>query len=170
VLGAEADWQWSLQKDSVCISECLPAAVAGTLVALTDEQTLKWFGTARARFGWVAPSGALWYATGGAAWARIDQTLSLIAVPGVPFFAVGSTNAASFSHNKAGWTVGGGVEIPLWNRFTAKAEYLYVDLGSVTNSFTTALDPNIALGPQTTTSSSAIRDHIVRFGLDYHFN
>jgi outer membrane immunogenic protein len=32
--------------------------------------------------------------------------------------------------NNAGWTVGGGVEFALPSNWTAKAEYLYVDLGN----------------------------------------
>ena len=40
---------------------------------------------------------------------------------------------------KTGWTIGGGVEAPLTylglsNRWSGKFEFLYVDLGSITNS------------------------------------
>src|ERR1051326_1318670 len=59
VVGAEVDWQWSDQKDSACTYACLPAGPAGVpgvgpagvLLSITDEQSLKWFGTARARIG-----------------------------------------------------------------------------------------------------------------------
>jgi outer membrane immunogenic protein len=61
--------------------------------------------------------------------------------------------------------------VPLAGHWSAKAEYLYVDLGSVTNSFTSALGARLVPSTtQTTISSYSIRDHIVRFGLNYRFN
>jgi outer membrane immunogenic protein len=170
VLGLEADAQWSGQSDSACVSACLPAGNPASLLSLTDEQSLKWFGTARGRVGWVAPNGSLWYATGGAAWGRVEETLTLSATPG--FFATGTTAAASFSHDRVGWTAGGGVEVPVWNRWSVKAEYLYVDLGKVTDSFTTAIDAAAAppATTQTTSSSYSIHDHIIRIGVNYHLD
>jgi len=46
----------------------------------------------------------------------------------------------------------------------------YVDLGSVTNSFTSA--PGAGLVPTTaqTTSAYSIHDHIVRLGINYRWN
>ncbi len=177
LIGAEADWQWSRQTDFACISECLPAAfvgtpgaVAGVLMGMTDSQTLKWLGTARARFGWIAPNRSLWYVTGGAAWGQVEDAIALVATPGV--LAAGAQSMASFSHSKLGWTVGAGAELPLWSRWSVKAEYLYVDLGSVTDAFTSPLDvvTQFPSTSQTTSTSFKIHDHIVRFGLNYHFN
>jgi outer membrane immunogenic protein len=169
VLGVESDWQWSGQSETVCTYACLPASGAGALLSITDEQSLKWFGTARGRIGWLSQGGSLWYATGGLAWGRVDQNLTLAGTPG--FFLGSTTSAASFANDKVGWTIGAGVETPLWSHLSVKAEYLYVDLGSVTNTFASALDPANQLGTtQITTTSSSIRDHIVRLGLNYHFD
>jgi outer membrane immunogenic protein len=174
VLGAEIDWQWAHQTDSACISECLMpppnvVVIPGLPLGITDDQALKWFGTARARVGWVAPNDALWYATGGAAWGRVDETVTLIAQP--PFFAPGSPSQGIFSHTKAGWTAGAGVEIPLWDRWSVKAEYLYVDLGKVNDSFGGPLDAfQLPATAQTTSSIFSIHDHIVRLGVNYHIN
>jgi opacity protein-like surface antigen len=71
--------------------------------------------------------------------------------------------------------VGAGIEAPIGNKLSVKAEYLYVDLGSITNSFTSAVDPAGPLaGPagtaQTTTSTSSIHDHIFRVGVNYHLD
>ena len=46
---------------------------------------------------------------------------------------VGAESAASpaSSDTNVGWTVGGGVEAALAGNWTAKIEYLYVDLGDV---------------------------------------
>src|SRR5262249_20702680 len=68
---------------------------------------------------------------------------------------------------KTGWTVGGGLEYRLAGNWTAKAEYLYMDLGSLSHSFVyTANNPFIGF-PTTNVYSSSIRDHIVRVGLNY---
>jgi outer membrane immunogenic protein len=48
----------------------------------------------------------------------------------------GITRASgSFSDTRGGWTLGGGVETALIGNWSAKLEYLYVDLGTTTNSF-----------------------------------
>ncbi len=134
-----------------------------------DNQSIKWLSTARARLGWVAPGGSLWYATGGAAWGRVEDTVTLIAQP--PFFAAGAPMSSVLTQTKLGWTIGAGAEIPVWERWSLKAEYLYVDLGKMTNSFTSALDPFQAPATaQTTSSVSSIHDHIFRLGVNYHLN
>jgi outer membrane immunogenic protein len=169
VLGVEADWQWSGQSESVCSYGCLPAASPGALLAIEDQQSIKWFGTARGRIGWLTSGGSLLYATGGAAWARVDQTLTLTGTP--LFFATGTTSQASFSETKLGWAVGAGIESPLADRWSLKAEYLLVGFNGITNSLSTPLDPGLAPSTtQLTTSSVNIRDHIVRLGLNYHFD
>jgi outer membrane immunogenic protein len=99
----------------------------------------------------------------------------------VPFFGSG-TAAASSRTTKTGWTVGGGVETSLawmgWSpNWSAKLEYLYVDLGSVSNSVTAALGGGTGAGGATSPaptsatllSSHDIRDHIIRVGVNYRF-
>ena len=79
--------------------------------------------------------------------------------------------AATLAQDKFGWTIGAGAEIPVWDRWSVKAEYLYVDLGKINNSFTTALDPFQAPATaQTTSSIFSVHDHIFRLGVNYHFN
>jgi outer membrane immunogenic protein len=62
--------------------------------------------------------------------------------------------------------VGGGIEAALWGSWTAKAEYLYMDLGSLS----TAISASTPGQPATLTTTSTVRDHIVRIGANYHFN
>jgi outer membrane immunogenic protein len=190
VFGVEADWQWSGQKDTVntgCSSPGTPAHFAiggsGFGQCLTDEQKLTNFGTARARGGFVV-NDSLWYVTGGAAWATVkdNYTFNGSCNPLIfPGFCGAPTNlgpflggAAGFSHTKTGWTIGGGVEQRLWgSNWSAKLEYLYVDLGSVTDTFGVALNPlyfGVALAAasaMSVTSSYRVTDHIVRVGLNY---
>jgi len=152
VLGVEADWQRTSQEDYACRDDC------NGVLSITYDQSLRWFGTARARLG-VAQDRTLWYVTGGAAWGQIDDNFSLYS----KFFGVfPSVNA---THELSGWTAGGGVETALAGPWTAKLEYLYVDLGSVTDSyFTPAL-----FGGTTFSNTTWIRNNIIRGGLNYRF-
>ena len=81
---------------------------------------------------------------------------------------------------KIGWTVGGGTELALGGNWTAKFEYLFVDLGSFNTTFTGlagcfgpvvgssfACSVNVA---GTGTIHSTITDNIVRVGLNYQFH
>jgi outer membrane immunogenic protein len=79
--------------------------------------------------------------------------------------------AATVAQNKFGWTIGAGTEIPVWDRWSVKAEYLYVDLGKINNSFTSALDVfQLPATSQTTSSTFSVHDHIFRLGVNYHFS
>jgi outer membrane immunogenic protein len=63
----------------------------------------------------------------------------------------------------SGWVAGAGVEYAFLQNWSAKAEYLYVDLGSKV-----FLNPNTNLGgvPHIVT----LNNHIVRVGLNYRFS
>ncbi len=68
-----------------------------------------------------------------------------------------------------GWTVGAGVEGAIGGNWTARLEYLYVDLGHVSGSFVTPIN---ALGGGVITSdyNSHITDNILRVGINYRFD
>ncbi len=71
-----------------------------------------YFGTVRARLGYAFDH-VLPYVTGGLAWANNKVT----------------ANGLSQSNTSTGWAAGAGVEYALTNNWTARAEYLYLDLG-----------------------------------------
>ena len=182
LVGLEADWQWTSQKNAS--SACTPpaslaffgAGANGFGYCLADESKLTDFGTARARGG-VLIHDTLWYATGGAAWGTVKDdfafggTANATIFPGAlqpgPFLPGGG----SFSRTKVGWTVGAGVETKLDSHWSAKLEYVYVDLGSVDETFAIpinpAFGPAFTTGSATATRSSRITDNIVRIGLNY---
>jgi outer membrane immunogenic protein len=60
---------------------------------------------------------------------------------------------------EAGWTAGAGVENQFAKNWSAKLEYLYVDLGTHRFLNLTGFDTNIKL-----------RDNLVRAGLNYQFH
>ncbi len=174
VLGIEADIQGSGQKggfDFVCPSG-ICAAPFGVIALfpggpVTDSlsQKLAWFGTVRGRIGATVTPSVLAYVTGGLAYGEVKSDLIVSGTNA----AVPASAAFSSSTTKAGWTVGAGLEGRLSGNWTAKIEYLYVDLGTVAvGPFVT---PIIALGGGflATNLSSRITDNIVRVGVNYKF-
>jgi outer membrane immunogenic protein len=152
VLGVEADFQGTTQYDSVCLLSC-----EAPFQFVSAQQKLPWFATFRGRAGY-ASGPALFYLTGGLAVGEV-RTEVQATIDGV-------TTAASFDQIKTGWVVGGGIEAALAGNWTAKAEYLYMDLGSVSQTF---LSPSPLTPTLTTSLASDVRDHIFRIGLNYRF-
>ena len=72
-----------------------------------------WLGTARGRIGY-AFGRFLQYITGGGAYGDVKGSL---------------LGVGDFKQTKAGWTGGAGVEYAFIDNWSAKLEYLYVDLG-----------------------------------------
>jgi outer membrane immunogenic protein len=94
----------------------------------------------------------LLYATGGAALAQVDTNAT--AALG-PFFAVDNR-----SQSRTGWTLGGGAEVEFAPRWTAKIEYLHVDLGDRTTTF--LLSPPIS-------NTSRLDANVITTGVNYRF-
>src|SRR5262249_52680081 len=133
LVGFETDFDWSGMKGSS--STALPDP---TLTTAVDEH-IKWFGTVRGRFGYLPVDNLLAYVTGGFAYGRVDHTANMANV-GTGGFGVdnGTTGffcdggftcfAGSSGHTATGWTLGGGLEYAFWQKWSVKAEYLYVSL------------------------------------------
>jgi outer membrane immunogenic protein len=97
-----------------------------------------WFGTVRGRVGY-ALNNVLLYATGGLAFGELTAT----------------TFGMSESQTNAGWTAGVGAEMGFAPNWSAKVEYLFVDLA----------DSNFVI----TGASNGFRFGVVRAGVNYHF-
>jgi outer membrane immunogenic protein len=145
VLGAEADAQFADQSQHDCFDYCL----AKQSIDLATR--LPWFATVRGRIGYAAGP-LLIYGTAGAAIGR--TRVDYMGLDGRPFAR------DSFSATRTGWTAGGGLEAALSERWSAKAEYLYLDLGDVNR------DVHDNFG-STDNVRVALRDHTVRVGLNY---
>jgi len=151
VFGVEADFQGAFAEDKdACVSNC------GTATQVSIKQTLPWFGTARGRIGYSLGS-TLFYGTAGYAYGETKSELSAI-LPS-PSFTVTS--------RRGGWTAGGGIESPLQvfgllgPNWTAKTEYLYVDLGRTSD---------VLVPASGSAFSTRMQEHIFRGGINYHFN
>jgi len=146
VLGVEGDIQANDQSQRDCFDFCLRDQS-------TDFGTrLPWFATLRGRAGYGAGP-FLVYGTAGAALGSVETSYRR--------YHFGHTFASGiFSEVKSGWTAGGGIETALSEHWTAKAEYLYLDLGRVAHAMPDLVGGNAQF-------STTIRDHIFRVGLNY---
>jgi outer membrane immunogenic protein len=134
VWGLEGDGDWSDIKGSTTG----PGCGIGSCTTKND-----FLSTVRGRLGFAADR---WmpYITGGLAIGDIKTSNPL-------GLGVDQTNA--------GWTAGGGIEFALASNWTAKVEYLYVDLGNV--------NCTVTCGPLT--NSVSFTANVVRGGFNFRF-
>ena len=133
VFGLEGDVDWANIRGSFANAACAGGC----------ETKSSWLATVRGRLGYSLDR-VMPYITGG------------LAVGDIQANRVGFSG---MSDTRAGWTIGGGIEGVIVDRWTAKLEYLYTDLGS---SSCAAASCGIA------TNVSA-RNNILRAGLNYRF-
>lgn len=147
VWGFESDLQASGQKGSSTFRGINP------LTTISTDRKLEWFGTSRSRLGFLWTPNVLVYGTAGVAYGQVKNSATITNPAG--------SATATFRDVKAGWTAGGGVEAALGGGWSAKLEYLYIDLGK-----TEETDVTPGLG---TTAVETWRntDNIVRAGLNY---
>jgi outer membrane immunogenic protein len=98
-----------------------------------------WFGTLRGRAGF-AVSNFLIYGTAGVAFGELQAQ---------------TTGLQSENHTNVGWTAGAGVEAGFAANWSAKVEYLFVDLASNTYGLTG--------------TSNGLSASLFRMGVNYHF-
>jgi outer membrane immunogenic protein len=160
IFGVEADIQGTDQRGTFtapAVVTVVPGVGAITAVGSLTEK-LPWFGTARGRLGFAPAPRWMLYVTGGLAYGEVRSTGGVVLTG--PIAGVTST---TFDSTRTGWTVGGGAEWAIADRWSAKAEYLYIDLGTVNDTFV-APAPVPVLG-----ASTRVTDNIFRVGLNYHF-
>ena len=178
LFGIEADIQASGERGDQFLSFVIPAFVAplaqgvtpATTVTIAAEHKLNWFGTLRGRLGVLPTDRFLLYVTGGLAYGELESNY-LVGLGALGPVAVGSKTT------KAGYVVGAGAEGALWGNWTAKAEYLYMDLGTfdvagaaaTTNQLNTPSPGFNTVTTFNTSASTRFTDHIFRVGLNYHF-
>ena len=179
LVGAEADFDWSTIKGTGKDSFRLVFDPSSSFVA---SENVKWFGTVRARVGFLPLNNVLLYGTAGLAYGRVDTNVGLNSTVteanGVTSFnctfagGPGARNCfvGNSSRTQAGFAVGGGGEYLLWHNVSLKAEYLYVDLGDGAKTNVVARVP---FGPTPPTSFiagySSVIFQTVRAGLNWKF-
>ena len=122
VPGIEADFNYNGVDESYRVNRPLSSPLAGNFVH-TIKQKLDFLGTLRGRLGFAPTSRSLLYLTGGFAYGHVASRTNVL------FTLGGDTYAGSSSSTQPGWTVGAGGEYGFSGNWSAKLEYLYVDLG-----------------------------------------
>ena len=161
VAGIEADLDMANVKGSSTGS----VVMAPYTVATTGSQKLSWLGTARGRLGYSIMPNTLVYGTGGLAIGKVDSATSVTVSGPAPFNAAA---AADTSKTKTGWALGAGIEQALGSGWSVKAEYLYVNLGTITNQFGTSIATK-PVSPVNFSSSQKFDYQTVKVGLNYRF-
>ena len=136
--GVQGGYNWQLGSPVVL-------GIEGDLQATGAEDTFApykfsnpWFGTVRGRIGYAC-NNILFYGTAGLAFGELQA----------------ETFGLSESHTSAGWTAGVGAEFGLSSNWSAKVEYLYVDLN----------DSNFVI----TGNQNGYHFGTLRAGVNYHF-
>jgi len=150
VFGIEGDFDasWLDGKSSNVYCGAL-----GFGAAAQCETSNSWLGTVRARVGYAADR-VLFYGTAGGAFGNIEA----------------GANGGLQSSTKAGWTAGAGVEVAFADNWTARVEYLYVDLENATCSAANPCgnDPGGVAGVPAN-QTVKFNANLIRLGVDYKF-
>lgn len=184
VVGIEADIQGALERDTTNnltqnftfesfdpTGKFVSASIGTVSTSYTTQ--IDWFGTVRARIGYVWGNGeVLSYITGGLAYGQVKISGTNL-VSGL--FETESTGGSfttihSFGHShvNTGWVVGYGTEGRLAaSNWTWKVEGLYMDLGTLDDPDNPVLAVNASGG--TVNTHSHFTDGILRGGLNYKF-
>jgi outer membrane immunogenic protein len=145
VFGIEGDGGWTnLRGNSGSTCGAIAAVVPPPASCQTQSQ---WLATVRGRAGYAFDR-ILLYGTAGAAFGNVQTGLN----PPSTFD----------SSTEAGWTVGAGLEVAFAPNWTAKAEYLFVDLPNAT--CTTIGNCGGAAG-----SIVSFNESIIRAGVNFKF-
>jgi outer membrane immunogenic protein len=148
------------------------AALKGAATGLTGNglATTSWtekvdaFGTARGRLGYIA-NNWLFYSTGGFAWSNDTLTRTqLVTLPVSPVAGLVMSNSAT----RTGWAAGGGVEWGFAPNWVARLEYLHLDLGDPTFSFTTTSGNGATISRSI--DEGRLKVDTLRVGVSYLFN
>ena len=147
VFGVEGDWDWQGLQGTNNSSFCNILA-SGTPSCETKSD---WIGTIRGRTGCAADR-VLFYATGGGAFGNVQTGLNTLSLQ---------------SNTEFGWTAGTGIEWAFADNWTAKVEYLFVDLGNTTcnTSANCGFDAGIA-----SNNSVSFTESMIRAGVNFKFN
>jgi outer membrane immunogenic protein len=163
VFGVEGDIEYFRLSGSATTTAAYPLAKPGTVCpdangncfTINSSASTSWLSTVRGRVG-VAANNWLFYATGGAAFTNLQGNFTFSDTSPV-------LEAASISTDtRVGYTAGGGLEVGLGSHWSVKAEYLYVNFGTIS---TTGF-----LAPQPLFHSIDLKANIVRVGLNYQFH
>jgi outer membrane immunogenic protein len=151
VFGVEGDWDWQGLQGTSNGSFCNAISTPG--IALPSCETKSdWIATIRGRAGYAADR-VLFYATGGGAAGNVQTGLSTLSLQ---------------SNTEYGWTAGAGIEWAFADNWTAKVEYLFVDLGNTTCN--TSANCGFDAAATASNNSVSFTESMIRAGVNFKFN
>jgi outer membrane immunogenic protein len=156
VFGIEADADYLSNKSTVV------GVDAATGASNQHVFTIPFFSTVRGRVGY-AWDRVLVYGTAGLAMGEYQVQRTQVTTPAAgptPITPAPMGTVENYSDLRLGWTAGGGIEYAMTDNFTARVEYLFADLESLTYSF-----------PISNRTQAAPSEYVnlIRFGLNYKF-
>ncbi len=176
LVGLEADFDGvaGAHSQATPFSTVTPVAPFPIVQTLNDRKSTNYLGTVRGRLGWLITPTWLVYGTGGLAYGSVNASTGITqAVLNDPLLPSPYGSFGSVSSTRIGWTAGGGVEWMFLPNWSAKLEYLYYDLGSVTYAGSPLANFNnlgtlFSLGAPV--SRVSFKGNVVRAGINYHFS
>jgi outer membrane immunogenic protein len=136
------------------------STVTDGTAAATASEKIDWLASARGRLGWAFDN-VLFYATGGAAWTQIKNSVSFSTAS---FVSPDPEISAQGSSNKTGIVAGGGFEYRVTQNVSVVGELLWYHFGSTTLN---AFNPNTSA---TFTTQFNSNDIVVgTLGANYRF-
>jgi len=163
VVGAEADFGSLTGTKSATTTTTYPCC-APTAFTVTQSVKATWLFTARPRIGY-AWGNTLAYVTGGLTMTHLNYQARF-----TDTFATAAENGG-INKTLTGWTGGGGIETKVNDRWSVKGEYLYAQFQRQTTTSTnlTTGTPPTASPTNVFTHGIFLKEHLVRFGVNYHF-
>ncbi len=143
VFGVEGDWDYSGINTGTSATIC---SVTGACQVGNN-----WLATVRGRAGWAVDR-VLFYGTAGGAFANVQAQVG----------------GVTTTKTQAGWTAGAGIEWAFADNWTARVEYLYVDLGTYSGTCSSA-GCLAATGTTGIPFSVNLTENLVRAGVDFKF-
>ena len=166
VVGWEGDVAWGDTGGTSTTSFGSSVLVPPVAFTRMLNTSIKWTATATSTVG-IAHDNWLLYGKAGVAWAHLDDTysssLTTAGVGTVPFFS------GTGGQDRVGWTVGTGIEWGVWQNWSIKAEYDYIDFGTKTTPITGTVLPGVAGVPVSIGLEDNLRIQQVKVGVNYRF-
>jgi outer membrane immunogenic protein len=162
VLGVEGDINVMRLNGSFGVTRVYPVTAPFTYTYTAAVET-DYLATLRARAG-MTYGNLLLYVTGGLAMTELKVSQLF-----TDNFGFGARASGSTSDFKAGWTIGGGAEMALNRNWSIKAEYLYLDFGSVSGQAAMTLSATPTVVRHLFNQEADLTAHVLRAGVNYRF-
>lgn len=139
------------------------------------SKKINYLGTVRGRIGFLWSPSLLFYGIGGLAYGGVEFNESFTAQESFSTFAYPQIQVNNnYNQTRLGWTLGVGLEWMFTCQWSAKLEYAYYDLGTLTKNYPVTQFNNLEIpaAPWATVnihSTAQFALSAVRLGINYHF-